>query len=41
MLFEEIKEQLRGDLLKAKQNFFYSKKIEELTGKYGVEIKED
>jgi peptidyl-prolyl cis-trans isomerase C len=39
MLFEEVKEQLRRDLLAAKQNFFYSKKIEDLKGKYKVEIK--
>lgn len=41
MAFEEVKEQLKKDLLKAKQNFFYTKKIDELKGKYNVEIKED
>jgi peptidyl-prolyl cis-trans isomerase C len=39
MLFEEVKEQLKRDLLTAKQNFFYTKKIEDLKGKYKVEIK--
>lgn len=37
--FNDIKDNLKRDLLKAKQNYIYNKKIEELKSKYTVELK--
>lgn len=37
--FDELKDSLKNDLLKAKQNFFYNKKIQELKSIYKIEIK--
>lgn len=39
MAFDEIKESLKKELLKAKQTFFLTKKLDELSKKYTVEIK--
>lgn len=41
MAFDEIKENLKKELLKAKQTFFLTKKLEELSKIYTIEIKED
>lgn len=37
--FDEIKDNLRSDLLRAKQNYAYGKKMKELQSRYKVEIK--
>lgn len=39
--FDEIKESLKKELLKAKQTFFLTKKLEDLSKIYTIEIKED
>ncbi len=39
LLFDEIKDNLKQELLRSKQTYFYNQKINELKAKYKVEIK--
>lgn len=41
MPLEIIKDNLKRDLMRSKQNYYYNQKVEELKGKYTVEMKEE